>query len=310
MAHAPRATDATRASSFPAVRTRRRHAVPELGVLHEVDAVLLPAVRAHTLVLEGAVAEDRLLLRGFDRAGKVDRVSVTVVLDGTARLSVGGRSAWVQPGDLAMAAPMRDLAMRVDGSRRYRSVVLEWDVLDAKNGPSLVTGRLAEPDVSRLRAAAWALGDPSARPAAALSQVWRALRAIGAGVPLPRSCPPSRSDRWERVSAALDVSFSSLDRTSGLTEVADRLGVTERHCRRLVHEFNRAYGLNTQGTWRDASKRRRVMMAALTMTARGATTEVAAKSTGYGSAAALCRAFEESGLPSPSRIGSATTHLA
>jgi len=191
--------------------------------------------------------------------------------------------------------------MRLDGSAGYRGLVVEW-ATDSKAEP--LFGQLNRDE---LRRASELSEDIVHERLPALQLLRSAARALDVQIRADIERPGNPA--WQLVSSALDAALSRLRDGRGLVDVADGLGVGERQARRVVQSLQRAYGWNTSGSWRDALLRRRAMMAALSMTAPGATSEVVSRSLGYASAASLCRALDGLSLPSPGSIARRVKHL-
>ncbi len=298
----------------PVFRSHRCMRAPRLGALHETHAVVATRFRLHVFRLRHLIAEDRLFTPCFARLGHVGRPIVTVLLEGRARLSLGPRDAWLEPGCVSVLGSKSAVEMRQDGSEQFLSVSLEWDPgwLGSRPGP-LDVGRLSPKDVARVRTIASRIADSDGNPAynaqdvAALVAV---LRGAGVGleqVPAGALAEPLPPHTLE-IARALDGLLSNLTDQPMMVDLHDALGVSPRQANRLVAAFNERWGFNA-ATWQDTRTRRRVMLGASMMTARGATTEEVATAVGYGSPTAFCRALARADLPSPGAIAPTVRRL-
>ena len=87
-------------------------------------------------------------------------------------------------------------------------------------------------------------------------------------------------------------------------EAAEAVGLSVRQLRRDIDGFVDAFQFGLGG-WRHEMRRLRLKIAALGLSAEGATVAEVARATGYGSTEAMARAFREAGLPPPSTVLSA-----
>jgi hypothetical protein len=288
------------------ILSRRRSTSRELHASLTTHALVHSAFRLHIVANEGVVSEDRLSLQAFDRKGHLGRPVLTVVLEGQARLEYQGVTRWLEPGDLSLLPDKNALVMRQQGSR-FESVAIEWEpgTLGVRPG-GWQTSRLPSGALERLRPhvrAVTAHGFDGGRAAARFSAIVALLR--GAGAPLARieagALVESVPEHMGALSRALDATLSNLSGRPMMIDLHRMLGVTPRHLLRLVTSFHGRYGFNATG-WRDALHRRRLLLGAAMMTARGATSERVASAMGYGSPAAFWRGLAQAGLPSPGAV--------
>ena len=248
------------------------------------------------------VNEDLLLQRGFARAGKLSRRSMTVLLEGEARLSAYGDHHWLAPGDVVVVEGRNAIQMRQAGER-YASFALEWE-----------PGWLGDPSARITRARLDARAVDEARA------IWSALRAsgddaerlvegvlaIGHGVgactkktrdELREDAPP----RAQKLTETLDRVLSRLDEQPMMRDLCEEIGVSPRQLNRIVRDYNATYAFNAGG-WIDTRNRRRLLFGATFMTAPHATAAYVAGVVGYRSPTAFARALRRAGLPAPSEI--------
>ncbi|MBL8744622.1 MAG: helix-turn-helix transcriptional regulator [Myxococcales bacterium] len=88
-----------------------------------------------------------------------------------------------------------------------------------------------------------------------------------------------------------------------LDELALASGLSLRQLARDVDALTGSVGLG--GGWRALTRRMRLKLAVLCLSAEGATIAQVAKAAGYSSHDAMGRAFRDAGLPSPSEVRAA-----
>lgn len=118
---------------------------------------------------------------------------------------------------------------------------------------------------------------------------------------------PAFSRMWSAVRPIAER-FQVLPTLGELSQVS---GLSLRQLAREVERFMGTFRLPGGGNWRDATKRVRMKVAVLSLSAPDATIAEAARATGYGSVEAMARAFRDAGLPSPSQVRAAIiAHMA
>jgi AraC-like DNA-binding protein len=290
--------------------SRRITAIAELRASLATYALVHSAFRLHVVRNEGVVSEDRLSVQAFDRKGHLGRPVLTVLLEGRARLDCGGRSVWLEAGDVSLLPHKDAVTMRQDGPRRFESLAIEWEPGTLGARPrGWQTSKLpaAVLEALRFQVRVVSRSEPEARHPRIQSERFAGIVALlrSSGAPFERIEPGALVDEVPQhmaaLSQALDDTLSHLSGGPTMVDLDRALGITPRHLQRLVTAFHERYGFNAT-TWRDALNRRRLLLGASMMTAGGATTERVATAMGYGSATAFCRALAQARLPSPSRI--------
>jgi transcriptional regulator GlxA family with amidase domain len=89
--------------------------------------------------------------------------------------------------------------------------------------------------------------------------------------------------------------------TPTLQEVGELTGLSTRMVERYVQEFVGDFGL-AGGSWRASTRYLRLRLAAILLTAKGATVSEVALRVGYRSADAMARAFRDAGMLPPSDV--------
>lgn len=262
-------------------------------------ALLHPRFRVHLVENERVICDDALALRAFDRKGELGRPVATFLVEGRARLRWHGEERWLSPGAVALLPGKSGVEMRQEAEPRYGAIVVEWEpgTLFVERPGSLET-REATPEA---RAQALACAE---RLRAGDREVLVPLRALFASLGLTPTAALPEADEAERfapVSEALDRALSLLDAQPMSVDLERALALSARQVNRVVSELNQRYGFNA-GTWRDARNRRRLLVAAALLSLRDVALGEVARTVGYRSETALCRAFANAGLPSPGSI--------
>jgi AraC-like DNA-binding protein len=280
--------------------SRRDTRCAVLGARVSTLALLHSRFRVHLVENERVVCDDALALRAFERKGQLSRAVATLVIEGRARLRVGGAERQLGPGDVALLPSKLDVEMRQEAAPRYVAIVVEWEpgvLFDARPAAFRVTSSVSLSSASeaadRLR-----VGDPR------VVETIPTLFSEAGLVARPWQPEPDESGRFRLVSHALDRALSFLDAQPMSVDLERALGLSARQVNRVVADFNARYGFNA-GTWRDARNRRRLLVGAALLTHADATVAQVARAVGYRSETALCRAFANAGLPTPGSIASA-----
>lgn len=290
------------------MRSVRRVDAPHLGAFLSNIALVHTRFRLHAVHNGRVVNEDLLLQRGFARVGKLSRPSMTVLLEGEARLSAYGNHHWLAPGDVVLV-PARDALQMRQAGERYASFALEWEPGWLAEAPSKsARARLDARALARARGA-WDWLRAGGDTEAVLEDVLGLAR--DAGVHAEKTAVELReeaSSRELRMTATLDRVLSNLASQPMIRDLSEELGVSARQLNRLVREYNGKYAFNAGG-WLDTRNRRRLLFGATFMTAPGATAAYVASVVGYRSATAFARALREAGLPPPSEIAGEVERL-
>jgi len=273
--------------------------VNELSARIATHALLHSRYRIHAVHNENVISEDALALGPFHRQGHLERPIVTVLLEGAARISAHGRTAWLGRGDVLAMDSKAPIVMRQEGPS-YLALAFEWDERFPGARPPAFTQRVL--DEVGLRRARGLFSDivggcANGTTAADLA----ALVDLGLDVRPDVDVDEEPLDTHVRLSSALDGCFSNLRGQPMIADLERDLALSTRHLNRLVMEFNAKYGFNATG-WRDARNRRRLLVGASLMTAPGATAEAVAHAVGYQSLPAFTKALTDAGFPPPSAI--------
>jgi AraC-like DNA-binding protein len=283
------------------ILSHRKTALTARNAYLSTHAVVHSAYRVHVVDNDGVVSDDRIALRAFQRKGALGRPVITVVLAGAARIDAFAETRWLEAGDVSAVEAKNAIVMRQSRDReRYRAFVVEWD-----DGP-IRRDRPRGFEVSRCDDAAIArAADAIVNETDIEASLRSALTALGFSVD---TLAEEVSPQTRKLSRALDDLLSDMSARPMAIDLHEMLSVSLRQLNRLVLDFNERYGFNAVG-WRDTRGRRRLLMGAALMTARGATVDEVARAVGYTSPTAFARAMADAGLPPPGEVARAVDRL-
>lgn len=295
--------------------SHREIVAARIGAGLATSAILHRAYRVHAVENRAIVSEDALMLRAFERRGHVGRPCVTVLLEGTARISAHEQTLWIDGPSAVLMDYKSAIVMRQQGAR-YRSLVFEWDAPALGGRPA----PFARPESDAVFAAAESLwialrstreSRSDASVEACLHTALCALHEAGAPVSVRdlHALDESVDAHTEQLSRALDLVLSAMDDQPMVVDLAEHLELSPRQLQRVVTAFHTHYGFNS-GTWQDTRSRRRVMMGASLMTVANASTEYVSRVVGYRSPQSFARALQMAGLPAPAQIRAECDKLA
>jgi AraC-like DNA-binding protein len=275
------------------IRSSRRVEAPKLRAYLSNVALVHTQCRLHAVHNARVVNEDLLLERGFVRAGGVSRPVMTILLEGTARVSAYGEHHWLEAGDVLVVAAKQEVHMRQAGDS-YAALAFEWSppFLDAPHA-RVVRSKL---DVTAARAIWSEARDETSIPMKVVGQLLDLIKKKPSG-----SLDERVPERAQDLTRALDEALSALAKQPMMGDLSERLGVSTRQLNRIVRDYNETYGFNATG-WIDTRNRRRLLIGATLMTAPKATASYVARVVGYRSATAFARALGLASLPPPSEI--------
>jgi hypothetical protein len=271
--------------------------VTRLGAFLETHALIHRRFRIDITRNQNVVADERPWLRSFRRKGYTSRPVLVLVLEGRSWIEYDGRPLLVDPGSTVFLPCKLGMVVRSEGAR-FLGLAVEWDpgTLGGVGPASATVGRLPATDLHVLRAVVDALtAGPrdSAEAREIFSSMVGALQRGGAPLRVPGSemLSDAQGPRvWQGVRTALDRSLSDLCARPMIVDLQDALGASPRHLQRLIASFHAQYGFDAGG-WRDALRRRRMLVGTALMTAPGASTDVVSRALGYGSTTAFCHAL-------------------
>lgn len=292
------------------IRSLRTVRAKSLAASLSNAAVIHTRLRLHAVENERVVNEDMMLLRAYQRSGRVERPVITVLLDGEARVSAHDEHVWLAPGDVVAVDSKGEVRMRQAGAK-FASLALEWEpgFVGRRPGP-VERFRAPEPACARLREI-WRGVRAGGEPAELVSALLSVLADLGAPVEAkpPRALDEPPTAHAQEITRALDSVLSNLEDQPMMLDLQDQLHLSARQLNRVIAEYNERYGFNSSG-WIDTRNRRRLMLGATFMTVPGAIAREVASVVGYRSAAAFTRALRSAGLPPPSAIAAEVEKIA
>ena len=107
--------------------------------------------------------------------------------------------------------------------------------------------------------------------------------------------------RHHRIFEAVRPFAERLDLLNTLDAVSLTAGLSLRHLNRELGEFARSFQVPFVG-WRETTKRLRIKLAVLALSEPEVSIADIARLAGYGSTAAMKRAFHDAGIPAPSQV--------
>jgi len=293
------------------IRSSRRIEAMRLGAALSNHALVHSRLRLHAVKNARVVSEDELLLRAFPRAGAVGRPVVTLLLAGRGRVRAHGREAWLEGGDVLGMDHKGSVSMRQEGEA-YSALAFEWDADFLGPRPKAFQQARLTGTAKDEASAVWeAIVRGEGRPEALVARHLRVLAELGFPVRSASEAELAEAvpEATQKMSRGLDFALSNLEGQPMTADLEKVLGLGARQVNRLVQSFNAHYGFNATG-WRDTRNRRRLMMGATLMTAKGATVSYVARVVGYRSPTAFARALADAGMPPPASIPALVEGLA
>lgn len=302
-----------------AVLFSHRHHAPTPGVSLALDRVITPKWIARHVRLQGVVQDERLTT-GLGRGTADARARLKVVVAGRLEATVGDRAFDLGPGDFLFVPRIAD-SLTCGGDDE--TLELDWDD-DASLGGSVVAtpmaGRLGRRAIAATARVTECLGDargetPPHAAAAFASALTDAADAFAAeGLPIDRAgareaCTTasertSELESDQRLLTAIDRTLEALHDGPATVELETRLGWSRRTITRRTTELHARLGLSGKDgeSWRAVRDFYRLLVGTILASNARMTTGALSESLGYASPDALCHAFANAGLPSPSAL--------
>lgn len=292
------------------LRSYRSLFAPDLNAHHSVTAILHPSLRLHFVDCHNVINEDRLIARGFPRINITGRPTLTLLLDGEARIDRDGRSQWLTRAEPLLMDDKLLLHMRQSGAP-YRALALEWQDGFLGPRPAAFTRlpTLSFDMLAEIERCVIAMSQPTSDLRATVAAFIALMRSAGADLTLPERARDDEPERAEaQLTDALDRLLSDLRSQPMTTDLESATGLSGRQLQRVISEYHNRYGFNAS-QWIDARNRRRLMMALSFLCAPGATVPFVAALVGYQSTTALARAMNLAGYPPPSQVSAMVSAL-
>jgi hypothetical protein len=289
----------------------QRFEVAELGVERVFSGVFHPAIWIHVVALRGATVDERLT-RALGAARPTSgRRLVALCLDGDSRvwrpiertfdagcaLACNGRSTLAGATN-ALERP--SLTLNVDWDARAFGSSLEGAIESGRLSAHDRVRKLTIDLASRI-ATAWKSAVAAPLVGQAVEALLDALRSEGFDVPRVRASDLGGYETLQDAGRAVDVALSTPGSLPAVCDVERELGASLRTVQRRLPEVLSAWGYASAG-FRDVRRQLSLFRACAVMSHPRATTELGARAIGFASPNAFCRAFQQRGLPSPSRV--------
>lgn len=295
---------------------RRSFEMPRIGVAFVVADYAHPEFRLRVERGRGFTVDERLSFPAITWSGYGDRPRLDVILRGDVRDVENGVTRRLGKGSFAIGRALDSLYMRASAcERELLCLSVEWNLgsLGTSAPVGLPEGTLSASSLGELTLASEELLAFEPRPDAAVGVLARILARLRAdGLPfdtwkardLAAPAPPS----LQRVADAVGRALSRLHARPSVADLQAELGLSRRRVGDLVSDLSARYGLNGND-WRSMRDRWRLTSAVIAMSNAEARTEDVAVAVGYGSANALCQAFNDASLPSPRLVRAALDRL-
>ena len=268
--------------------------------LVEIVSVKRPEAIVRRTRYAGVVVDERVLTRIFPWIPRAPTLQVFVLLSGAVRLAARDGSSMLdmRPGDVALLSP-------ADASHaRYEDVCyldLEWTPPASPAGPPL--RRLAPVDLGRASRLGERLAAGDAPDSEIFSEAFELFRATGAplGDLSVETFEGGPSVQDLRIAQAITAQIADLRIAASALSLGEHAELSPRQVQRVFAQFCERYRLNAT-SWRDMRNRYRLQIAIALASIPSLSVATLANEVGYGSPAALARAFANAGLPPPSEL--------
>jgi AraC-like DNA-binding protein len=276
---------------------------PELDVGYEHLDIRMRHLRLVRVRSRGVASDWGLLNRASLFAKPGTRTAVSIVLEGTGRFDEARKHEFLPAGALAISSQAHGGTEAYAGARSS-VLAIEWEpsVYGAGFSGACAIERLTMAELERVGSWAGKLDGPERE--LAIDGLLDVLRANG--LRLDRADLERERDAGDLqpLQHALSDTLSTLEQSPTIEDVSSTLGWDQRRIHRRMSALRETYGM-AWNHWRDLVHQTRMIQAMRLLTARGATTELVARLSGFRSPSALCHAFAKGGLPSPGRLAHA-----
>jgi hypothetical protein len=287
--------------------------IPEIGVHRRSWAIDGPGLWVRLVAQTGlGVDEDLVRLLGFGRSVSA-RTLIGVALAGRAALRMGGGRGHELLAGEGIVVPGRTAFSNRMEARPETSFSLTVEIDSELWGTAATTPsvfRLSDlPRVTRMANAlclaverAWT--EPAARPLVETALRDLFSRLAQEGLPLPAIDPRGfvpLSPSLARIARAVDIALSQHGSRAMIVDVNDESALSARTLQRALPALCAAWGQSVE-SFREHTRRSLLARACWAMTNPKATTELVARSVGFSTPNAFCRAMSTYGLPSPGRV--------
>lgn len=232
------------------------------------------------------------------------RSQLSIVLSGRGYVTTEHGNVTLGEGDVVeLDQNLHDAeGYAMDGARWSEVLVVEWDHAsrfgDAHRGPPRL-GRIARCDVEGLR-------ELTARVTTTPAETWldelaARLRALGLRTPTRWVAPPPPPPAIGELYRALGAAKQLIDAHVSITDVAEKLGLSERHVRRGLDVLAKRFGMTIDG-WRTFVSDQRMHRAQIFLSVPGMALRDVARVSGFRSQIALTHAIANRAGTTPARL--------
>lgn len=272
--------------------------VPDTQVTCRQDALRGPGFALSRIASQGLVTDWGAMSRLVAYIGRQTRSQLSIVLAGRGYVGGRGGVTLLAEGDVVTLDQRRHDDEGYAGSP-CEVLVIEWDEggpFGARHDGPPHLARIGRADVAHLRALTARLGTTPG--ASWLGELLASLRALGLGAPRHPDWSPEVPARTAAMYRAIGETRTLLPAHPSITELADALGVSERHVRRGFDELVAGYGLSST-SWRDLLSDMRLSWAHQLLSIPALPVRRVAALSGFRSSVALVHAFSTRGAGTP-----------
>jgi AraC-like DNA-binding protein len=282
--------------------TRQRFGPGSFGATYLLD----PQLFASFVTRRGLVFDTRFVP---GRAGRSEDVLLYLVVDGTFAHLGSPLARWVGPTLVVLDEDQFEGAGGAAGLP-LRSWGVPFRVVELRVGREVLgpAALAARPFALPVGAEVWerarsalALAEGGGRVDAVLGGLLEALAAEGVVSRDLAGALTAEDARFSRLWAAARPAAEAFDLITSLDAIALGAGLSLRHITREVKDFASALRVPFWG-WRESTRRLRIKVAVLGLSAPSLPIAECAKIAGYGSVEAMARAFRDASLEAPSRV--------
>jgi AraC-like DNA-binding protein len=279
--------------------SRQRWALGDACIVR--DRALAPSWTLRLCTFRGVVDDERSLGPDVGLGIEEARARVSVVHHGQVAIATPGSVSVLGRGDAIFLAPITQARGYSVGDAGESVLELEWTA----TMPTVCSSFRLTPSALSMStdvAEDLAGGLPPETLDLSLSAFTAELRANG--IPVPELGPLALDLDAQRVMDVLDHTLSHLEESPNNVDLEARFECSRWTVHRTIRDVLESYGVFGMGQrthWRSIRDYHRLRIARMLMTARGASPKSVARYVGYRSVEAMCHAFANGGLASPTR---------
>lgn len=266
----------------------------------EIVSAKRPEVIVRRTRYAGMVVDERVLTRAFSWIPRSPTLQAIMLLEGAVRLVArdGSGEVTMLPGDVVLLTPS-------DASEgRFEDVSyldLEWLPDAMPKAPALQ--KLASVDLARAKTLGEVLVANETPDRSLFEEAFALFRSAGAPLGALSAerladAAGQPSDQDMAIARAISAQIADLRSAATALSFGEHAALSPRTLQRVLASFFERYRMNASN-WRDMRNRYRIHIAIALLSIPDLPIATIAADVGYGSAAALARAFAKLSLPSP-----------